>query len=414
MTIAFVLDCLGLMTNGTTATALRFAKELEKKGHTVKLLGVEPQTKEIKDDNYANYVGFEKWNFPCFEWLVEKEGFMFAKKDDKKMVEVLKECDVVHLFLPFPFENRARLIAEALNIPVTGAFHLQPDTITYTIYMQKLGFITSGIYKGFYSYFYKNIKQIHCPSEMISDQLTKRKYKGCEFNVISNGVSPFFHPVKAEKPAELKDKFVVLMVGRLSREKRQDIIIKALSKSKHNKDIQLILSGQGPNEKTLRKEANKHLANPIIIGFNSREKLRDILCYSDLYIHASDAEIEGISCIEAIACGLVPVISDSPISATNRYALDKEHCIFHKDDAKDLANKIDYFFDNPSARDELSSKYIEYSKGFALDKEVDRFEKFLEKGISDYKNHNDIVSTGKYKKDARRVKKVAKKIRKYL
>jgi len=414
MTIAFVLDCLGLMTNGTTATALRFARELEKKGHTVKLLGVQPQTKEIKDDNFANYVGFEKFHFPCFEWLIEKEGFMFARKDDRKMVEALKGCDVVHLFLPFPFENRARLIAEALQIPVTGAFHLQPDTITYTIYLQKLGFITSGIYSGFYRFFYKNIKHIHCPSEMISDQLIKRKYRGCEFNVISNGVSPFFHPVKVEKPAELKNKFIVLMVGRLSREKRQDIIIKALGRSKHNKDIQLILSGQGPNEKALRKEAAKHLENPVIIGFNSREKLRDILCYSDLYIHASDAEIEGISCIEAIACGLVPVISDSPISATNRYALDKKLCIFHKDDAGDLAAKIDYFFENPSVRDELSEKYVEYSKDFALEKEVDRFEKFLEEGISDYKNRNDIVSTGNNKKDIRKVRRVAKKIREYL
>ena len=66
----------------------------------------------------------------------------------------------------------------------------------------------------------------------------------------------------------------------------------------------------------------------------------------DLYIHASDAEIEGISCMEALACGLVPVISDSERSATNQYALD-ERSLFKAGDAGSLAEKIDYWVFQP-------------------------------------------------------------------
>ncbi len=403
------------MTNGTSATAIRFAQELRKRGHQVKLLGVGPVSDEVKKNlDDPDYIKFDKWNFPCFEWLVEKEGFMFAKKDDKKMVDAIKDADVVHLFLPFGFENRARRIAQALGVTVTGAFHLQPDTITYTIYMQKLGFVTSAIYRGFYSYFYKKISEVHCPSEMIADQLVKRHYDNCKFTVISNGVSSYFHPVEAKKPEELKNKFIVLMVGRLSREKRQDIIIRAIGKSKHNDNIQLILCGQGPNEKSVRKLAGKKLKNPVIIKFISREELRKVLCYSDLYIHASDAEIEGISCIEAIACGMVPVISDSPISATNRYAIDKEHCIFHRNDSKDLASKIDYFYENPEKREELSKEYIEYAKKFELSNEVARFETFLSNAINEHKEGKDVFSQGLCKKDIRKTKKTYKQIKKYL
>ena len=41
----------------------------------------------------------------------------------------------------------------------------------------------------------------------------------------------------------------------------------------------------------------------------ARDELRRLINMCDLYVHASDAEIEGISCMEALACGLVPVIS---------------------------------------------------------------------------------------------------------
>lgn len=36
------------------------------------------------------------------------------------------------------------------------------------------------------------------------------------------------------------------MIGRLSREKRQDLIIKAIGESKYNDKIQLVLCGKGP------------------------------------------------------------------------------------------------------------------------------------------------------------------------
>ncbi len=69
----------------------------------------------------------------------------------------------------------------------------------------------------------------------------------------------------------------------------------------------------------------------------------------DLYVHASDAEIEGISCMEALACGLVPIISDSRLSATMQFALD-ERSLFRAGDAADLAAKMDFWIEHPEER----------------------------------------------------------------
>jgi glycosyltransferase involved in cell wall biosynthesis len=412
MKIVFVLDCYGILKNGTSATAIRFAQELRKRGHQVKILGVDsldPKTKVEDKDFYP----IKKYHFPVFQSLIEKEGFCFAGTDYKTMTEVIKDADLVHVFLPFPFEKRGRLIAESLNIPVTSAFHLQPDAITYVLHMEKWKFLSWCFYRAFYHKLYRYTKQVHCPSEMIADVLKKMKYKNCTTHVISNGVTDYFHPLEAKKPETLKDKFIVLMIGRYAREKRQDIIIKAIGRSKHNKDIQLILSGQGPNENELKKLSENKLANPVIMGFNDHPHLRELINYSDLYVHASDSEIEGIACIEAFACGLVPVISDSSLSATNRFALDPK-CLFHKNDVQDLADKIDYFYEHPEFRKELSAKYAEYAKSFALNLQVDKFEDFLKQGIEDKKNKTDIPSVHPYKSNIRKVKKVKKIIAPYL
>ncbi len=77
---------------------------------------------------------------------------------------------------------------------------------------------------------------------------------------------------------------------------------------------------------------------------------------ADLYVHAAEYEAEGIGCLEAIACGTVPVINDSPKSATRFYALD-EKSLFNYNDAEDLARKIDWWIEHPEKKREYAKKY---------------------------------------------------------
>ncbi len=408
MIIVFVMDSYGLLNNGTSATAQRFADELVKMGHTVRVLGV--KSEKYKDD--PNYFGLEKFDFPVFQPLIDSQGFSFAKCDDVETItKAIKGADIVHLFLPFPLENRARLIAQELNVPVTGAFHLQPENITYTIYLGKSKSVNNLLYHYFYIYFYKYIRHIHCPSKMMADELIKHKYKNCVPHPISNGVSDLFKPIKAEKPKELKDKFVILMIGRLSREKRQDLIIKAISKSKYNSKIQLILCGQGPYYEKLQKLSNKLLKNKVIFRFVKQDELLKIINYSDLYIHSSDAESEAIACIEAFSCGLVPVISDSPLAATNQFALDN-NCLFKHGNSTSLANQIDYWIEHEDAKKELSKKYIEYGEEYRLPAQVKKLEKVFYQAIEEHKNGNDLPTLTPSKWDEYKINKLKKIIKK--
>lgn len=67
------------------------------------------------------------------------------------------------------------------------------------------------------------------------------------------------------------------------------------------------------------------------ISFFTRQELLNLLRCADLYCHPAEVEIESIACLEAIACGLVPVIADSPKSAAKAFALDDKSLFKNKD-----------------------------------------------------------------------------------
>jgi glycosyltransferase involved in cell wall biosynthesis len=158
------------------------------------------------------------------------------------------------------------------------------------------------------------------------------------------------------------------MVGRFSPEKRQDVLIRAVRRSRYAARIQLHFAGHGPWEKRLRRMAAK-LANPAQFGHYSQEELIELIRSCDLYVHTSDVEIEGLSCMEAFSCGLVPVISDNPRSATGQYALGPRN-LFRSGDPSSLAERIDGWIDDPAALGAASETYARYARLFTVDRSV--------------------------------------------
>ncbi len=409
MVITLVIDLFGDKNNGTTITAMRTARLLKEFGNEVRIIAFVPDSADDDDLKDFKVLRCEKVSIPLFDWIVTANGFTFANCDEKKIAEFIKGSDVVHVMLPFLLEAKARKVAKVMSIPVTSAYHLQPDSISYNIHMGHFQPINALIYHLFYKWLYRYTRTVHTPSETMRSLMIYHHYHG-DIHAISNGVSSYFEPEPSEKPEELKDKYVILMVGRLSGEKRQDIIINAVGKSKYNDKIQLIFCGQGPNKKHLIKLSEKVLKNQPIFKFCTQRELKRVINYSDLYIHASDIESEAIACIEAFACGRVPIISDSKYSATNHFALDKK-CLFKAGNPDSLCEKIEYFIEHPEEVKELSAKYIEYSKEFEIASKAKALEEMMkleiERDKEDHKEGRTYYST---MRERRHLKRVAKKI----
>ncbi|PAF44824.1 glycosyltransferase [Helicobacter sp. 11S02596-1] len=371
MIIVLVVDSFADKSNGTSMTAFRFANALKARGHHVRVVAP-----HIEGEGY--YAIPERY-IPLVTEISHKQHMIFGKPVKSTLKEAFSGADIVHLFLPFKLEIASIAVAKEMKIPYMGAFHLQPEHITYNIGLQSLGFLNRFIFWLFKFRFYRHISHIHCPSKLIEEEITRNGYKGKKY-VISNGFDTLYSPPSA-KPAS--DGFIhITMVGRYSNEKRQDVLIEAIRASKYAKKIKLHLKGIGPTQKRLQNLAMA-LENPVDFGFVSPPDLLKILHQSDIYVHTADVEGEAIACLEAISCGVVPIISDSKISATGQFALD-DRSLFVAGNAKDLASKIDYWIENPTERERMGKLYAKSALNYTLERSIEQAEAMYAEVIEDF------------------------------
>ena len=132
-----------------------------------------------------------------------------------------------------------------------------------------------------------------------------------------------------------------------------------------------------------------------IFGFYTKEQLHSIHNFTDIYIHPADTEIEGISCIEAIACGVVPIVSKSVRSATPQFTICEES-LFKPGDYKDLAAKLDWWIEHPEERLKYKTEYVEHSKNFQIERSIDLIIDMFNQAIADW----DAKYDGKKKQKA--------------
>lgn len=135
------------------------------------------------------------------------------------------------------------------------------------------------------------------------------------------------------------------------------------------------MGGQGVKEKYYKKLAKELPLKPIF-KFYSRQEIIDVLNYCDLYVHPAEAELEGISCLEAITCGKLTIVSDSKLSATKEFAIDNK-CIFKNRKPKDLARVIDYWIEHPEEKLEYENKYLNTSISYDQEDCMRNMEKMI-------------------------------------
>ncbi len=384
MIITLVNDTFNVNNNGTTISAMRFAKALKDHGHTIRIVTCgEPENSGADLENGMEMYYVPELILPVASRLAHQQSTLFAKPVRSVLEEAITGADVVHIYQPWPLGKAAQRIARRLGVPAIAAFHIQPENITYNIGLGWFPPAAHLIYYLLYLTFYRRFKHIHCPSKFIAAQLRSHGYRA-RLHVISNGVAPEFIPGLPRK-RESGELYKVLMVGRLSAEKRQDVLIRAIQKSKNADKIQLYFAGSGPKLRRFKKMGAK-LAHPPIFGYYNQRDLLELIQSCDLYVHASDIEIEGISCIEAFSCGLVPVISNSKRSAAVQFALSKEH-LFRAGSPDSLAERIDAWISDPKKLSEAGKMYSEYAKAYVLDQSIRGIEKvYRSTGLSVCKN----------------------------
>ncbi|MDE6867633.1 MAG: glycosyltransferase [Clostridia bacterium] len=381
MIITLVTDQFFQSNHGTSVSAQWLYQGLVKQGHVVRIL-------TIDDGTNTPYALNERSFGKPIDRVIHSQGMQLAKPDKEIILKAIRGADVVHVFMPFKLGYKTIELCRERNIPCTAAFHIAPENITSTLHLNKFKFINYLLWKRWYRKVYQYVEHIHCPSEMINKQLNEHCFNTCN-HVISNGYKDIFKMQREEKPTIYKDKFIIVVNGRFSREKRFDLVINAINKSKYRERILLILGGKGPQKKRLMRLARKLPVYPVFLGSYNREQQLSFLNFADLYIHPADVEIEGMTCIEAIACGCVPIVSDSPKSATSQFVLHKRSSFRHGN-YKDLAENIDWWIEHPNDLQAHRTVIAKHALNFTIERSMRSYIEMFDAVVSDRENVYDL------------------------
>lgn len=373
MVIVIVIDVYNQLANGTVVSARRFVDELRSRGHEVRIVSTEVEGEFC--------YGVPERKMPIVSKVAKKQKIVYGQPDVDVLKKAMQGADIVHCYLPFKLEKVAVQVAKEMGVPCMAAFHLVPEGITYSCWFKKDKILPNILYGSFRKRLYNCVDHIHCPSHFTAQKLREHKYKA-QLHVISNGVADCFVPPKQEIP-RTDNYFHILAVGRYAADKRYDVLIKAVAKSKYKDNIKLFLCGVGPLEKKIKKLAKKLLPIQPDFKFCNKDELVQTMYKSDLYVHAGDVESEAIACVEAISTGLVPIIADSVTSAASQFALDSRS-LFKAGKVDKLVQKIDYWIENKEEREKMSIQYAEWATQFTLANSVTQMEEVYKEIIESY------------------------------
>lgn len=378
MKVLIVSNNVYMKGNGVSTAVVALRSRLISQGVDVRIIACENPDKEGPQPDYP----LKHYVFPFFEPIIRKNGFRYASIDKHTIKEAVQWADVVHLMEGFPFEATTAKIAKKLGKPCVGTYHIFTENITANLGNGRSTFINKLIDKWWSNSVYNHCKYVQCPTQTVKEHLEANGYTS-ELRVISNGIDLSQTPSTISEPST--PPYRILCVGRLSNEKDQTTLIKAIRYSKYADKIELVFAGNGPKANKIKSAARKLFEDGVVkheptFGFYTLKQLQELAASSWLYVHCAKIEVEGLSCLEAIQQGLVPVIAKGKLTATAQFALD-EHSTFPTSDYKALAERIDWWIEHPDHRKQMSRLYAEsvqkYSNEVSTRKIIEMYEDAL-------------------------------------
>ena len=341
--IAFYTDTFLPAVDGVVVSIINFRKELEKRGHEVYLFasGNEKTKQMVKGDSRVTVIrGVTFKKYPQYSLALFPLASAFKMRNVK--------MDINHAHTPFMMGVYALTVSKFDRRPLVGSFHtLFTNSSVIKEYTVDSRLVRKTILKYSWKYakfFYDNCDSTAAPSEAIKRMLWRKDIRNV--GVVPNGIdTKRFNPkidgskVRSKLLKSDREK-LVMYVGRLSREKRVETLIRSASALK-DENIRFALVGTGPAYNHYLRMVNRlHLSDKIkLVGFVDNSELPKYYAACDAFCIPSTFETQGVVSLEAMACGK-PVIGADYLALSELIKNGKNGEKFRPGDANDCARKI--------------------------------------------------------------------------
>lgn len=310
MKIGLFTDTYTPDINGVVSSIVTLQKELEKNGHDVYIITNHKAMSMKREGNVLRLPGLElKW---LYGYKLSTPYHFSARDEIKKM-----QLDIIHVHTEFGVGMFGRIVAKYLSVPVVTTYHTMYEDYTHYINrfdIDEVEKATKKVVSSFSRAISDNAQAVISPSEKTKETLlnygvTTPIYvipTGLNFNKFNTANIDYEEVTKIRKQYGIQDDDkVITYIGRIAQEKSIDIQIQGF-RYIDDPHIKLMIVGGGPQLEDLKAMAKSyHLEDKII--FTDKKAPDEIPTYyacADCFVSASLTETQGMTYIEAMACGL--------------------------------------------------------------------------------------------------------------
>jgi phosphatidylinositol alpha 1,6-mannosyltransferase len=305
------------------------------------------------------------YRFSSFEWPTYEElripflPFLPFHRILKKV-----DPDIIHIHSPVVLGNIAQIVGGSLRKPIIVTNHYLPINMNRSLSSDQLfGKTFMNVSYSYLVHFCNRCEYVTAPTMTALNLLYEHGLRA-PAQAISNGIDlKRFSPGERDKRLRLRfklpeDRPLILSVNRLSQEKRIDVLIDAAAKM--TRDAHIAIASSGPAESVLRAQVEDlDLADKVtFLGFIHDADLAPLYRLADAFAIPSEAELQSLATMEAMACGL-------PIVAADAYALPElvhhqlNGFLFQRGNSDEMAQYLDMLVADAGLRKQMGAKSLE-------------------------------------------------------
>lgn len=291
---------------GSGVVATELGLELAKKGHEIHFITYSQPVRLALLNSNLHYHEVHVPEYPLFHY----QPYELALSS--KLVDMVKlyDIDVLHVHYAIPhayagYMAKKMLEDEGIRIPMITTLHGTDITLVgnHPFYKPAVSFsinksdivtsVSSSLRDDTYRLFDIKKEIVVIPNFIEPNKSSSDEVKKCDRGMMAS-----------------QNEKIITHISNFRKVKRIDDVVKIFYNIQKEIPSKMMMVGEGP-EKQMAEDLCYSLGiQDKVIFFGNSSEIDKILCYSDLFLLPSETESFGLAALEAMACG-VPVISSN-------------------------------------------------------------------------------------------------------
>lgn len=378
--VAYYIMRIGIVCyptfGGSGVLATELGKALAHKGHQVHFISY---SQPARLDFFTENVFYHEVNiakYPLFEYAPYETALA------GKMVDIVQSAhlDILHVHYAIPHASAALLAKQILAekgvyIPVVTTLHGTDITLVGR----------EITYQHVVNWSINNSDAVTAVSHTLKAQTLEHFDITKSIEVVPNFID--FNRFNKKSHAHFKQMIapagekILIHTSNFRKVKRVEDVLLVFSKVIKQVPSKLVLIGDGPERSHIEKLSRDLNIEPWVTFLGKQDAIEEILSIGDLFILPSESESFGLAALEAMACE-VPVISSNTggIPEVNLHGI--TGYLSEVGDTDNMANNAISLLNNSTVHDQFRKNALKQAQTFDLKKILVQYEEVYEKVVA--------------------------------